>query len=72
MNGKNNELCKAHSGLEQRIKNVEQEEKRLHQVDEEQWTAINQLRNRLPAWATVVISLLTFLLGIALTYASMK
>lgn len=44
----------------------------LKESDKDQWEAINKLRNRLPNWATVVISLLTFLLGTmsgALVYA---
>ena len=46
--------------------------KSLHDVDEDQWRAINVLRNRLPAWATAVISLLTFLCGILGTLATLK
>jgi len=38
---------------------------------EKQWAAIEKLQNRLPVWATLVISLLTFLLGAAITYASL-
>lgn len=53
--------CDVH---EQRLGTLEKE-------TEDQWTAINRLRDRLPVWATVVISLLTFLLGCALTYARM-
>ena len=56
------EVCDAHSGI---VADITQ----LKKDTDEQWTAINQLRNRLPAWATIVISLLTFLLGCALTYA---
>ena len=56
------EVCDAHSGVLADIKQLKKD-------TDEQWTAINQLRNRLPAWATIVISLLTFLLGCALTYA---
>jgi len=41
----------------------------LEVSDRDQWEAINHLQNRLPTWATLVISLLTFLLGCALTYA---
>jgi len=41
----------------------------LHESDERQWTAIDQLRNRLPLWATTVISLLTFCVGVLLTVA---
>ena len=44
---------------------------RLEKETEEQWTAINKLRDRLPVWATIVISLLTILLGSALTYAAL-
>lgn len=36
-----------------------------------QWEAIDKLRNRLPVWATVVISILTFTLGFTLNYAVM-
>jgi len=59
-----NSFCKAHSGIEQKLKSLENDTK-------DQWTAINQLRNRLPAWATIVISLLTFLLGATATYAGL-
>jgi hypothetical protein len=58
------DFCKAHSGIEQKLKDLEGDTK-------EQWTAINQLRNRLPVWATIVISLLTFLLGATATYAGL-
>jgi len=61
MDGK---VCDAHSGLLSDIKFLKKD-------NDEQWTAINQLRNRLPTWATVVISLLTFLLGCSLTYAGL-
>ncbi len=37
----------------------------------DQWTAIDKLRNRLPIWATVLISVLTFALGFTLNYAVM-
>ena len=58
------ELCQAHSGILQQLENLEGDTK-------EQWTAINQLRNRLPVWATIVISLLTLLLGATATYAGL-
>lgn len=48
--------CEKHSGLEARIENLEISGKK-------QWEAIEKLQNRLPVWATVVISVLTFLLG---------
>lgn len=49
-------------------------EERLDKLEEdtkEQWTAINKLRDRPPVWVTFVISLLTFLLGGALTFAGL-
>ena len=58
-----NSFCKAHSGIDERILKVEAE-------TEKQWKVLDQLRNRLPVWATIVISLLTFLLGASVTYAA--
>lgn len=58
-----NGYCKGHSGIDERISKVEAE-------TEKQWKVLDQLRNRLPVWATIVISLLTFLLGGAITYAT--
>lgn len=64
MDNKNpNSFCKAHSGIEERVSKVETE-------TEKQWKVLDQLRNRLPVWATIVISLLTFLLGASITYAT--
>ncbi len=37
----------------------------------DQWAAIDKLRNRLPVWGTVLISVLTFALGFTLNYAVM-
>lgn len=37
----------------------------LKKNDIDQWDAINKLRNRLPIWATLLVSSLTFLLGTA-------
>ena len=59
-----NGLCKAHSGLDARIKTVEDETMK-------QWDVLDKLRNRPPIWATVVIALLTGLLGASATYASL-
>jgi hypothetical protein len=57
--------CEDHSGIITDIKN-------LKESDRLQWVAINNIRNRLPAWGTVIISLLTFLCGVSFTYAAMK
>ncbi len=58
-------VCPEHSGCDARINNLENSEK-------EQWEAIDLIKNRLPGWATAVISLLHFLLGVAITYAGLK
>ena len=58
------EQCPAHSGIESEIK-------MLKESDKLQWVAIDKVMNRLPAWGTIIISLLTFLLGASVTYASM-
>lgn len=60
----NCEQCNHHSGLEARLTEREKQ-------DEDQWMAINALRNRLPTWATIVISLLTFMLGCSVTLAAL-
>ena len=43
----------------------------LKQSDERQWEAIEKLQNRLPIWATLIFSLLTFAIGCVSTYAIM-
>lgn len=58
------EECQAHSGVIQQLEALEEDRK-------EQWMAIDKLRNRPPIWATVVIALLTGLLGASATYASL-
>jgi hypothetical protein len=59
-----NRLCKAHSGFNARLEKIEDD-------TEKQWTVLDKLQNRPPVWATVVIALLTGLLGAAATYASL-
>ena len=61
---KANGLCKAHSGIDARLKTVEDETTK-------QWDVLDKLRNRPPVWATIVISVLTFALGASATYASL-
>ena len=60
----NSQVCTEHSGMVADIKT-------LKMSDEKQWKEIDGLRNRLPVWATIVISVLTFSLGATATYASM-
>ena len=43
----------------------------LKKSDERQWEAIERLQNRLPVWATLVFSILTFAIGCVSTYAVM-
>lgn len=56
--------CDDHSGCMAEIAN-------LKASDKDQWEAIKKIQNRPPVWATAVISLLTFLFGCSLTYASL-
>jgi hypothetical protein len=58
------EFCSLHSGTMTEIGN-------LKESDKLQWEAIEKLQNRLPVWATLLISLLTFALGAAMTYAAL-
>ena len=61
---KQENVCPAHSGLEANIKN-------LADTVREQSETIRMLQNRLPVWATLIISVLTFALGASLTYAGL-
>lgn len=56
---------------DERIGIAETEIGNLKTSDENQWKAINKLQNRLPIWATTIISVLTFFLGCSTTYAVM-
>ena len=57
--------------IEERVGIVETEVDTLKESDVKQWAAIEKLRNRLPIWATTLISLLTFFIGCTTTYAIM-
>jgi len=50
---------------------IDAEIQNLKDSDIRQWEAIEDLQKRLPVWATIVFSLLTFLLGCSLTYAGL-
>jgi hypothetical protein len=65
--GKNQQAhyCDQHSGVVAEVKT-------LKESDIKQWAAIERIQNRLPVWGTTVISLLTFLLGIAVSFAMKK
>ncbi len=56
---------------EERISVTETEIDTLKDSDIRQWAAIDKLRNRLPIWATTLISVLTFFIGCTTTYAVM-
>jgi len=45
--------------------------KTLKDSEEKIWDAIEKLQSRLPVWATMVFSLLTFAIGCVGTYAIM-
>jgi hypothetical protein len=53
------EKCEEHSGCLKAISNLEKS-------DEKQWEAIKKIQNRPPVWVSMVIALLTFLLGCSL------
>jgi len=57
--------CDLHSGVVEQIEG-------LKQSDSKQWTAIEKLQNRLPTWATMLISVLTFFLGLTVGFISVK
>jgi NO-binding membrane sensor protein with MHYT domain len=58
------EKCEEHSGCTADIENLKESNKEI-------WEAIKKIQNRLPVWATAVISLLTFLFGCSITYAGL-
>lgn len=58
------ETCLEHSGMEQAIKDTREENQELKQE-------VKILRNRLPIWASSLISLLTFALGYMVCYIEM-
>lgn len=57
-------VCKQHSGLVRAIDDVKSD-------TDKQWTEINRIMNRPPIWCTVVIAVLSGLLGSVLTYAAL-
>lgn len=56
--------CDDHSGVCTNIENLQKKCDELHEVNEDQWTAINNLRNRLPVWATVILMVMSGLVGV--------
>jgi hypothetical protein len=58
------ERCSEHSGMESRMETLEKS-------DIKQWEAIEKIMNRPPVYVSAIYALLTFLLGAAVTYASM-
>jgi hypothetical protein len=57
-------ICEFHSGVNARMENLEESDKL-------QWEAIEKIKDRIPVWGTLLISVLTFALGASLTYASL-
>ena len=53
----------ANKTTDERVGITETEIENLKDSDNRQWEILEKLQNRLPVWATMVISLLTFLLG---------
>lgn len=59
-----NNVCKHHSGLVQMIEDTKDDTGK-------QWTEINRIKNRPPVWCTVVMMVLSGLIGSILTYAAL-
>ena len=59
------EHCEHHSGFKAEIQT-------LKDSDIKQWAVLDKLQNRLPVWATLVISILTFALGFVSSMLAMK
>jgi len=57
--------------IDEKVATHEESIKTLKDSDKMQWAAIEKLQNRLPVWATLVFSLLTFAIGCVSTYAFM-
>lgn len=49
------------------ITNITERLTTMHEVDQDQWDAINRIQNRLPVWATFVMSGLTGIIGVLVT-----
>lgn len=65
-----NGFCKAHSGIATKLDGLEHNDEEIWGAIEKLRDGLDSLRNRLPVWATLVISLLTFALGATMTYAA--
>ncbi len=61
--------CEEHSGVCNNIANLAKRYDELHEVDEDQWTAINNLRSRPPVWATVILMIMSGIIGVLGTMA---
>ena len=57
-------VCQAHSGFMSKID-------MLAENDKKQWEIIDKIRNRPPAYVSLVYAVLTFFLGATLTYAAL-
>jgi len=57
--------------IDEKVATHEESIKTLKESDKMQWKAIEDLQKRLPVWATLVFSLLTFAIGCVTTYAVM-
>lgn len=58
----NNNVCNKHTGVVAKINGLQETTQRHEKL-------IQNLQNRLPAWATLLISILTFMLGAVSSYA---
>lgn len=59
-----NEVCKAHSGVAQMVEDVKDDTNK-------QWEEINKIKNRAPTWCTILLMVMSALMGSILTYAAL-
>jgi hypothetical protein len=57
--------------IDEKIGVTEAKIENLEASDEKQWSAIEKLQSRLPLWATVILMVMSGLVGSSLTYASL-
>ena len=62
--------CENHSGIEAELKNIKDWQENHIKIDHGYISQVfEKIRNRPPAWAAVMISVLTFFLGLAVNVA---
>jgi len=60
----NNEVCKQHSGMVQKLDDCSKDTSK-------QWLEIDKIKNRAPTWCTILLMVMSGLMGSILTYAAL-